>query len=232
MQGIAPKSNRELFLPYAAPYFAYVLIASIPPEYIGPGWNYGLRALFVGTLLAAFWRHYPRITGPNNSWLSVLTGVVVGIAAVAVWIILSGQLAPEGGRRFEGWEAGARIAVATLTVPLFEELFVRRYILGVAEKWGELRKGGQMDALGKALDSSSVAELAPGAVSLFAALISTAAFVVGHRVFEWPAAFIFGVAMLFLWRARKDMLSMFSAHAAANLTLGAYVVRTGSWNLW
>lgn len=232
MSGGQGRSNREMFLPYAAPYFAYVLVAAIPPDLVGRGANYGLRIALVGTLLAAFWKRYPKFTGPYNPAASVAIGVAAGGAAGALWVVMAGPLAPPGGVPFAGWEVAVRMCATVLLVPVFEELFLRRYVLAVAHAWSVLRADGKPEPLQRALDSSSADELEPGTGGLVAAAVSTAAFTLGHRPFEWSAAVVFSFAMLLLWRTRRDMVSLFAAHGAANMILGFYVAGTGAWNLW
>jgi hypothetical protein len=54
----------------------------------------------------------------------------------------------------------------------------------------------------------------------------------GHGLFEWPAAAAYGLLMAALWVWRQDLWSCIVAHGVTNLTLGAYVVATGSWAIW
>lgn len=232
MKGGANRSNRDMFPIFAAPYFAYVLIGAVPHDYLGAGSNYAVRIVLVGTLLAAFWKQYPKFTGPLNSVASFAIGAAAGAAAGMLWIAMVSPLAPAEGVRFSEWEAAVRICATVLIVPVFEELFIRRYVLAVANAWAALRAEGRQEPFQDALDASSAVDISPGSVGLAAAVVSTAAFTLGHRTFEWPAAVAFSLIMLGLWKARKDMVSLITAHGAANLVLGVYVVNTGAWNLW
>lgn len=58
-------SNRDLLLPYFAPYFAYVGIASLFQN-LSVELNYALRIIVVVPLIAWAWKWYVPITGPKN----------------------------------------------------------------------------------------------------------------------------------------------------------------------
>jgi membrane protease YdiL (CAAX protease family) len=63
----------------------------------------------------------------------------------------------------------------------------------------------------------------PGAWSMAAILVSTVAFTLGHQVYEWPAAILYGFLMVFLWISRKDLISCIVAHGTTNFALALYV---------
>jgi len=116
---------------------------------------------------------------------------------------------------------------------VFEEMFIRGYILRAALQWDISRKSlGVRAALDKMLDHDSVGDVAPGAWSIMAVAISTLAFTVGHTTPEWPAAIAYSLLMSFLWIIRKDLLSCMVAHGVTNLTLALFVYYSGYWGFW
>lgn len=111
--------NRKLIIPYFAPYFAYVAIASflsdIPIEI-----NYLLRIIATGTLLVWAWKWYIPITGPKNPYYSILTGVCFGFVGFVLWI---GLLFP-----FAKPDTSAQWTVASSILRLFAADFLSRYL--------------------------------------------------------------------------------------------------------
>jgi len=137
------------------------------------------------------------------------------------------------GEPWSGTGFVLRLLSASLIVPVFEELFIRGYILRLAFQWDENRKRKTIDTpLSKALDSDTINDVSPGAWSYMAITISTIAFTAGHLMIEWPAAIVYSVLMSVLWIVRKDLLSCMVAHGVTNLGLALYVYYTGYWGFW
>lgn len=225
-------ANRRLLLPYAAPYFAYVGIASLLGDRLSAEGSYALRLLAVPAVLAWSWRWYPALRGPKNPWGSVAVGALTGLAGAALWIALLRPFVPTGGTPWSDLAFALRLAAAGGIVPVFEELLMRGFLLRLAVQWDRARREGCEEPLVVAMDERSVLDVEPGAWTPAAALLSTAAFTLGHQLKEWPAAIAFGLLMVWLWARRKDLLSCVTAHAAANVALAAFVRATGSWELW
>nr|WP_320009899.1 CPBP family glutamic-type intramembrane protease [uncultured Desulfobulbus sp.] len=226
-------TNRQLILPYAAPYLAYVGIASIPEHVLPMEVSYSLRLIAVPLLLFWGWRWYCPILGPRPLWGSVITGSIAGIVGLILWIVL---LAPfTSPEETEPWSLVAflfRLLSAGLVVPIFEELMMRGFVFRLALQWDQLRKKGSKDPLHTALDEHNINEIKPGAWSWAAVLFSTLAFTSGHTTQEWPAAVAYGLLMTFLWVWRKDLIACITAHAITNITLAWFVYATGSWQYW
>jgi membrane protease YdiL (CAAX protease family) len=113
-----------------------------------------------------------------------------------------------------------------------EELLFRGYLLGVVTQWQDARRAGAADPLGATLDRRSVREIAPGAWSWAAVVLSSAAFALGHSPAQWLAAFAYGLLVAALWIARRDLVAPIAAHATTNLVLYLYIYLSGSWGLW
>lgn len=224
-------TNRQLLLPYMAPYLAYVAIASLPGDILSREVNYGLRLVVVAALLVWARRWYCCLTGPYSPVVSALWGIAAGVAGTALWI---GLLAPFVSDAAEPWTGAAfvlRLFAAGLLVPVFEELMIRGYVFRVALQWGrERKKGGQ--ALQAALDERSLNEVGAGEWSWIAVVVSTVAFAAGHSMAEWPGAVGYGLLMCLLWVWRRDLVSCIVAHATTNIVLAAYVWTSGNWQYW
>ncbi|MGD9949931.1 MAG: CPBP family glutamic-type intramembrane protease [Desulfobulbus sp.] len=226
-------TNRQLILPYAVPYLAYVGIASIPEEILPMEISYPLRLIVVPLLLAWGWRWYCPITGPRSKLGSIAIGIAAGLFGLVLWIALLAPYTTPSDTK--PWSTSAfvfRLLSAGLVVPLFEELMMRGFVLRLALQWDNLRKKYVNAPLHRALDEHSINEVAPGAWSWAAVLISTLAFTAGHTTSEWPAAVAYGLLMALLWIKRQDLVACITAHAVTNVTLAWFVYATGSWQYW
>ncbi len=226
-------SNRQLALPYAAPYLAYVGIATLFSSTLSAEVNYLLRLVVVGLVLIWAWRWYCPLHGPKSPAGSMLYGAVAGVFGLGLWL---GLLAPfVEPAQMDAWSSRAfllRLLSAGLLVPIFEEMVMRGYIFRLALQWDQARKDREREPLHVALDRRSINDVGPGHWSWVAVAVSTVAFASGHAPKEWPAAIAFGLLMALLWMHRKDLLTCITAHAVTNIALAAYVAVTGNWQYW
>ncbi len=225
-------NNRRLLLPYAAPFLAYVFIASffadLPKEI-----NYLLRIVIVSSLLIWAWKWYFRLTGPKSFIGSTCWGILYGLTGLILWIVLLIPFLPEG--QGETWQTSAfllRLLSAGLLVPVFEEIMMRGYIFRLALQWDENRKRKNTEPLLTALDEQSVNDITPGAWSWAAIIISSLVFASGHLMYEWVAAIGYSFLLSHLWILRKDLISCIVAHGTTNIMLGFYVFTSGNWQYW
>ena len=226
-------TNRQLLLPYALPYLAYVGLASIPTAVLAPHLNYLCRLVVVPLLLVWAWRWYCPLTGPRSLFGSIATGAVAGIAGLLLWLaLLAPFVHPDAASPWTLPGFFLRLLSAGLVVPLFEELMMRGFVFRLALQWDQARRGGQPDPLRVALDQRSINEVRPGAWSWPAIIVSTLAFTSGHTMAEWPAAVAYGLLMAWLAIRRQDLIACIVAHAVTNIALALFVYATDSWHFW
>ena len=226
-------TNRNLVVPYFAPYFAYVTIAILFGGRLPQAWTYGIKLIIVPALMMWAWRRYVPLTGPKRSMTSIAVGIVAGIFGCLLWILLLKPFVnPFEGEAWIGLGFILKLGSVSLVVPIFEELLMRGFIFRVALQWDHARKDGVEDPFKEAFDDDNIMQVEPGAWSLWAVAISTLAFTLGHHVDAWLAAIIYGLLMAGLWIVRKDLLSCIVAHGVTNFTLALYVRSTGQWGLW
>jgi len=226
-------SNRQLLLPYAAPYLAYVGIASLLSPHLTDTVNYLLRIVAVSLLLIWAWRWYCPLRGPHSPLTSVLTGIAAGLAGLVLWLVLLTPFVDPADA--EPWSSTAfvlRLLSAGLLVPVFEELLMRGFLFRLALQWDHARKNKEHEPLLTALDARSVNDVTPGQWSWMAIALSTLAFMSGHHTLEWPAAVAYGLLMAALWIWRKDLIVCIAAHATTNIGLACFVFVTGKWQYW
>ncbi|WDP90788.1 MAG: CPBP family intramembrane metalloprotease [Desulfobacter sp.] len=225
-------TNRDLIIPYAAPYFAYVGLSSFFHNKIPVEINYVLKLIIVTGLLIWAWRWYFPVAGPKNRWGSVGYGVVFGVVGLVLWVVCYQPFAGEGGEPWSDTGFYLRLVTASLVVPVFEELLMRGYIFRFALQWDRFRKQKHTEPFSKTLETASVFDIEPGGWSIAAIMISSVIFALGHTTGEWPAGIVYGVLMCALYIIRKDLISCMVAHGTTNFGLALYVFYTGHWELW
>jgi membrane protease YdiL (CAAX protease family) len=214
------------------PYFAYVGVLAIPTSVLARPACYGLAFAASAAAIAWGWRWMVPLRGPGSPVVSVLVGVAAGIFGTALWVAIKAPFYPSGGEPWDPATFWARLVASSTTVPVFEELLFRGWLLRGAVQWDQARRAGVEDPLGEALHGRSIADVAPGAWTPAAVAVSTLAFAAGHNPGEWPAAIAYGLLMAALWIGRRDLLGCVVAHATTNATLALWVRHTGHWALW
>lgn len=230
-------TNRDLLLPYLAPYLAYVGIASLLQNIMPIEINYCIRLIVVPALLYWAWRWYAPLTGPKNPVVSIFYGLVFGLLGLGLWILLYSPFTEPDTIAWSNSGFYLRLLSASLVVPVFEEIAMRGYVFRLVLQWDQTRKDRARKnkfkgSFSKALDESNIADVKPGAWTVVAVLTSSIVFALGHTIQEWPASIAYGILMSILWIMRKDLLTCIIAHGTTNLTLALYVYFTGHWELW
>lgn len=218
------------WLPYVAPMFVFLVLTSLENLLVrnqgGPRaypLYYSVKLLIMLVVVwrsRSAWKDLSPGPGPGGSILAI----VLGLGVTALWIGLGERypLLTLGGRRV-GFDPTrlqplARAAFFTLRffglvvlVPVVEELFWRSFLV----RW---------------LVHADFRGVAIGRVTPLAALVSSLFFAAVHP--EWLPALLTGLVWVWLlWRTRSVRACVLS-HAVANLSLGIYIVATGSWKFW
>jgi len=198
------------WLPYVAPfaiYFALLSVRSLQTLI----WMYPVATIGVAAALWVFRKDYDELR-VNVSVLAV----VVGLAAIAIWIgidpyypkpVGTAVFNPSGKWVFIGF----RIVGTVIVVPLMEELFWRAFLI----RW---------------LMNEDFKRVPVGKFSWSSFAITTALFGAEHR--EWLAGLICGAMYNWLLYKRKDVFSCVVAHAVSNAALAAWVLARGDWKFW
>lgn len=227
------KNNIELFLPYAAPYFAYIALASVLHNKLSEDIIHMVQLVIVPAFLFWAWKLYIPFTGPKNKWASCLWGIVFGVIGLVVWC---GLYIPfthtENAEAWSTYGLVLRILAGGFVAPIIVELLMRGYIFRFALQWELVREEGVKRPFSVAFDEFCIDDVEPGQWSVFAVVISTVIFAAGHLVTQWPAAIAYGILMAFLWIWRKDLISCMIAHGTTNIGLALYVFYSGRWELW
>lgn len=226
-------TNNRLLLPYVAPYFAYVCIASFLSDVVPIHVNYALRIAVTLPLLLWGWKWYIPLTPNQKGTSALLSGILYGVAGCFLWILLLTPFVDTAAA--EPWSTGAfvlRFTAAGLLVPVFEEFMIHGFAFRLALQWDQCRKQQDPEPLHTALSERSINSVANNAWSWPAVLITSIVFMIGHAFAEWPAAFAYCLLITLVLIREKSLLPCIIAHGTTNILLGLYVIATGSWYLW
>jgi hypothetical protein len=197
-------------------------------------WVYPLQCVIVGALLWVFRRHYTFMP-----WRGLGSVVVFAVIGIAVWIAPSmiqqikeptwwqeclGLVKRDAGFDPNVFVAGSmswwstvvmRFVRMVLIVPLVEELMWRGFLMRF------LQAGDK-----------PFTRVPFGTHTWRAFWIVTLAVTLIHQRADWLAAFVWGSLMYALAVRTKSLGACITMHAAGNLLLGLYVMRTGLWGFW
>jgi CAAX prenyl protease-like protein len=216
---------------YVLPFVLYLgcvqILAAFPEQY---AWLYPVAALLAGTVtVCLLWGR--RLLKPH--W-DVLTGVIVGLVGIVLWISLCRlQLEEQAVQYFPSWLQlkrvgfdpfrsitepitrwtfiAVRLGGLVILVPIIEELFWRGFLLRwyISPDWQRVKLGQ---------------------FSVGSFIGVTLCFALAHS--EWFAAAVYCGLLNGLLYWKKDLWNCIVAHGVSNLLLGIYIVSLGRWELW
>ncbi len=224
---------------YMVPFMAFLLLLTLNDllPYSFRALAIGTRGCVALALVWLFRRHYPPLGKPH--WL---IAIVVGVAVAWGWVagqhffngihigerslggrlfLFPGQPKADNPRElfgpvsdFSWWsQVVLRIAVASIAVPVVEEIFWRGFLL----RWF--------------IDRDRFYLLPLGAFTWFS-FIGTSLISVCEHPDNWTVSILcwFAYNGLMIWK--KSLLCLMITHGVTNLALYVYVVWAGDWLFW
>lgn len=194
-----------------------------------PSWlpiSYPVKTALVAALLVFFWRagDYPELDLRPS-----LLGVAAGLVGFLFWVLpeellsfvpmIGTPVAFDPGSAGDQWLiplSAVRLIGMVLVVPIFEELFLRSFLLRYVDATEE--------------NAEDFRDLPIGRYRLVSFLVVVAAMALTHH--RWIRGGLYSALMCFVLYRTKRMGSVIWAHAITNLLLGAYVLWTGHWAFW
>lgn len=205
--------------PYVVPYVAFLLISEVAarlPDVADPI-VLGLKPAAVLALILWFRGRgaYPEWRRPAVPMTAggFVADVAVGLALTAVWVspfLLFPDLKPEPGGEFDPGMAGEasirlilglRLFGYALVTPIFEELFIRSFVMRIAEVWESDR-----DFRDEPLARYSRRSL----------LVATVVFCLGHVPWEWWVCVPWIVLSSLWFYHRRSLTALMVVHGVTN----------------
>lgn len=204
------------WLPYVVPMALYLalLLAESPANV---AWLYPVKVAAVAGVLWYYRKSYEELR-PGFSLLAV----VVGLAAIAIWIGIAPYYPKLGSTQpFDPttiaapvWKwafIGCRVFGAVVVVALMEELFWRGFLI----RW---------------LVNEDFKLVPVGTFTGLSFAVTAALFGIEHR--DWLAGLICGALYNWLYYWRKSLWACVVAHAVSNAALAGWVLAHGDWKFW
>lgn len=204
---------------YLMPFLAIVLVSSLTQAFTHGrfDYTYPIRVLAVAACVFAYRKAYRSL-----SWRCSWEAVAAGVGVFALWIALDTTFDATANARFATALDGmgttwatlwliCRVIGAVVTVPIAEELAFRGY-------------------LSRRLVRAEFDEVPMGQFTWFSFVISSVVFGFLHGRFF--AGTIAGMAYAFVVCRNKRLSDGIWAHGITNGLIAAYVLATGSWNMW
>jgi len=218
--------------PYVVPYVAFLLLSEVGarlPDAVDP-WMLAVKPGLVLALVLWFRARgaYPEWRQPSVRMTAggFVADVLVGLALTAVWVapyLLFPSLRPEPGGAFDPAMAGAawvpailalRLFGYALVTPIFEELFIRSFVMRIAETWETER-----DFREEPIARYSRRSLA----------VTTVVFCLGHVPWEWWVCVPWVVLSSLWFYRRKSLTALMVVHGVTNGALLALAVFGEGW---
>ncbi len=215
--------------PYVGPYAAFLLAGELGarlPDAAAP-WLLFIKP--AGVLALVLWFRargaYPewRGAGARIGWLGGAMDVLVGLALTVVWVapfLWFPSLRPEPGGAFdpamagESWiwlVLGLRLFGYALVTPIFEELFIRSFVMRMADAW----------------EVADFRDLPIARYSARSLAVTTVVFTAGHVPWEWWVCVPWVVLSSLWFYYRKSLSAVMLVHGVTNGALLALAIWGG-----
>ncbi len=224
--GTQPDLEGHGWWPYLAPYAAFIVITTFAPrlpDVVQP-WLLAIKPAFVLGLVLWFRAQgaYPewRGAGARIGLTGGLLDILVGLALTAVWVmpfVWFPELRPEPGDEFDAAMAGEefialilglRLFGYALVTPIFEELFIRSFVMRVADAW----------------EVEDFRNLPIATYTPISMLVTVVVFTMGHVPWEYwvcvPWVFLSNLWFYY----RKSLSAVMLLHATTNAALWALAI--------
>jgi CAAX prenyl protease-like protein len=216
--------------PYVLPYVAFLLVSEVAsrlPEGTEPFVLFVKPAAILGLILW-FWTQgaYPELRN-SNARIGVSGGlqdILVGLALTVVWVapfVAFPVLRPESGGEFDPAMAGTELVPAilllrlfgyALVTPLFEELFIRSFVMRIADVW------------------SSDDDFRDQPIARYTArsmIVTIVVFSLGHVPWEWWVCVPWIILSNLWFYHRRRLSALILVHGVTNAALLALAVFGG-----
>jgi CAAX prenyl protease-like protein len=216
--------------PYVVPYIGFLLMSEVAgrlPDALDPYVLVVKPAITLG-LVIWFWSRgaYPEMRG-EGARIGILGGfqdVLVGLALTVVWVVpflLIPAMRPEPGGEFDPAMAGedlvgvillARLFGYALVTPIFEELFIRNFVMRLADVWNTDRDFRD-EPIARYTQKSMI--------------VTVVVFTLGHVPWEWWVCVPWIVLSNLWFYRRKSVGAIMIVHGVTNAALLALAIWGG-----
>lgn len=237
---LLPEGRRfqDLLLPYLAPYLIFVAISSIPETIVPADVGQVIKLLITAAAIFIFRKVYR--FGPLKP-VHGLIALLAMPAALLFWVApfyllsamgLSDIISPSDGLSFSTVYFFLKLANSVILVAVFEELFIRVYVMGWFYQAGPQRH--EKGLIGSIIDTleQHPTVLAVLPLSTFSVVGATIVFSAGHHAYEYLSAVSYFLYTTWLYKKSGSLWVCIIIHAMTNLAIGLAARYGGMGWLW
>ncbi len=224
--------------PFLAPYFVYVAISSIPAAVVPA--DAGQVVKLVATALTLLWyRKFYRFghLKLSNGFVALMALPAALVCWIAPFYLLSTAGIIDLNRMgaygtISSLYFGTRMVNSVILVAIFEELFIRVYVMSLFYQAGrEQQENGMIGSILDTLDCKPLQECTLP-LSLFSVVGATLVFTAGHHPYEYLSAILYFLFTTWIYKKTKSLWVCIIIHGLTNLAIGLLVGFGGMAWLW
>jgi membrane protease YdiL (CAAX protease family) len=232
------RSFQDLLWPYLIPYLVYVAISSIPDSLFPAEGAQALKLTATALVLLWFLKHYRfGPLKPVHGGIALLALPVALICWIGPFYLLTASGISEvvsvgAGKTFSTTYFYLRVLNSTVLVAVFEELFIRVYVMGWLHQAGLQRQ--EKGAVASMLDTLDQRPQRLNALPLssFAVIGTTIVFAAGHQAHEYLSAVLYFLFTTWLYKKSGSLWVCILIHGLTNLAIALLVRYAGMGWLW
>ena len=228
----------SLLVPYLTPYLIFVGLSSIPETFMAPQLAQSVKLAATGAALLVFRKAYR--LGPfelRHAWMALLWLPAALVAWVAPFYLLSALgltdiMAAGNGAAVPVLYFSVRLVNAVILVAIFEELFMRVWVMGWLHQAGPQRLAkGWLGALLDTLEQRPLALTRPP-LSVFSVIGTALVFAAGHLPVEYLSALLYFLFTTWLYHKSGSLWVCIIIHGLTNLAIALLAQFGGMGWLW
>lgn len=232
------RSFQNQLWPYLSPYLVYVAISSIPDSLLPSEAAQAVKLAATAALLLWFLKHYRfgplKLIHGTSALLTLPVALLCWIGPFYLLTALGISEVVSGGAEevFSTPYFYLRVLNSVVLVALFEELFIRVYVMGWLHQAGlQRQEKGVFSSIVDTLDQHPQ-YLNGLPLSPFAVIGTTIVFAAGHQVHEYLSATLYFLFTTWLYKKSGSLWVCILIHGLTNLTIALLVRYAGMGWLW
>ncbi|MFO7715098.1 CPBP family intramembrane glutamic endopeptidase [Desulfosarcina sp.] len=228
----ADRTLNDLLWPYVTPYLIFVGIASLPETILPVEMGQALKLAATAAALLFFGKTYRfGAFKPIHAAIALLGLPVALFCWIAPFYLIAALgitdvMAAAGGKTVASFPFFLRLFNSVVLVAIFEELFVRVYVMGWLYQAGpQCQEKGLLGSIVHTLDEYP-GPLAALPLSTFSVVGATLVFTAGHRAHEYLSAIVYFLFTTWLYKKSGSLWVCIIIHGLTNLAI-ALLARYG-----
>ena len=232
------KRFQSLLWPYATPYLIYVVFSGIPETMMPPVMGQAIKLAATAAALLYFRKTYRfGSLRARHGFIALLALPAALLSWMAPFYLLTALgmtdvMSAGDGNTVSMLTFYLRLVNSVILVAVFEELFMRVYVMGWFYQAGSQREAkGLIGSISDTLDQQP-APLAALPLSAFSVIGTTVVFTAGHQPAEYLSAALYFLYTTWLYKKSGSLWVCIIVHGLTNLAIALLAKYGGMAWLW